>query len=162
MLTRLSAAIVGLLAFAGCIIVGLLARNPFETTILRALGGLGGGMLLGSAVGWLAQRLVEDNFRDMVSADIAEEMRQAKARQSGSADGETAAGPDARAEKSPGGDDRRGADATDATATATNDADEILALRAAREIMGEVPMPPEPAGVGAGADADTGETAVHG
>jgi len=159
MLTRLSAAIVGLLAFAGCIIVGLLANNPFETTLLRALGGLAGGMLLGLAVGWLAQRLVEEQFRKMVSADIAEEMRQAAQAKAG-ADDETDGTREPRADRTPGGTVRHEADGAEPTipAASVSDEDETLASRAARELMGDFDAPVEVAEIGAGA----GETAVRG
>ena len=139
MLTRLSAAIVGLLAFAGCIIVGLLADNPFETILLRALGGLAGGMVLGSAVGWLAQRVVEEQFRKMVSADIAEEMRQA-AQAKTQAAAQTGGTAEPRADRTTGGaepDQGATADTTGATVTAS-DEDETLASRAARELMPEL------------------------
>ncbi|MFW6155212.1 MAG: hypothetical protein ACOC95_08350 [Planctomycetota bacterium] len=156
MLTRLSAAIVGLLAFAGCILVGLVVDNPLETTLLRALGGLAGGMVLGSAVGWFAQRLVEENFRKMVSTDVAEEMRQA-AQANAPADDDATGTSEPRADKNPGGAARSGPDATDATgatgATATvSDEDETLASQAARRVMGQFPTPAE----------TPGETAVHG
>jgi predicted lipid-binding transport protein (Tim44 family) len=137
MLTRLSAAIVGLLAFAGCIIVGLVAGNPFETIILRALGGLLAGMVLGLAVGWLAQRVVEEQFRKMVSADIAEETHRA-AQAKAQADAQAGGADEPRA------DTAAGAGAPAATVTAS-DGVETLASRAARELIPELRTPAETA-----------------
>ena len=70
MLSRLTASVVGLLAFAGCIAVGLAAGNPTNTILLRAVGGLVGGMVVGYVAGCLAQVVVNEQFRAMVAADI--------------------------------------------------------------------------------------------
>lgn len=79
MITRLCAAIIGLLAFAGMILAGLAAENAFETIILRALVGLGGGMAIGYAAGHIAERLVNEHFRRMVDIDADAELLRTEA-----------------------------------------------------------------------------------
>jgi len=74
MLNRLTSAVVGLLAFAGCILVGLIADNPVSTIVLRALAGLFGGMVVGYIAGALAQVVINEHFRIMVAADIDAEL----------------------------------------------------------------------------------------
>lgn len=74
MITRLSAGIVGLLAFAGMLLAGFLADNPFTTIILRALAGLAGGLLVGYLAGFVTGQLVTDRFRAAVEADADQEL----------------------------------------------------------------------------------------
>jgi len=69
MITRLISAIVGLLAFAGMILAGYLAGNPFTTIIQRALVGLVGGMAAGYIAGIFAQHVIDENFMRVIDAD---------------------------------------------------------------------------------------------
>lgn len=78
MITRLSAAIVGLMAFSGMILSGLLAGNSFTTIILRALVGLFGGLAVGFGAGYVCKLLVYENFQEIVDADTQEEIQEAE------------------------------------------------------------------------------------
>jgi hypothetical protein len=133
MLSRLTASVVGLLAFAGCIVVGLAAGNPASTILLRALGGLAGGMVVGYATGCVAQVVVNEQFRAMVAADI---------------DAETTA----RSQAEGSQDDQVSVDAADASPSSTADlaytedgreepqspVEQVtLAARAAKELLPE-------------------------
>ncbi len=69
MITRVSAATVGLLVYVGMLLAGYLAGNPFSTIIQRALCGLAGGLLLGYVAGRLGQVIVHEHFQRMVQAD---------------------------------------------------------------------------------------------
>ncbi|MCG8406203.1 MAG: hypothetical protein MI923_13485 [Phycisphaerales bacterium] len=51
----------GLLLFSAMIICGLLSGNAVEVIILRAVGGLFGGLLLGMLTGWVGTLIVEEN-----------------------------------------------------------------------------------------------------
>ena len=138
MLSRLSAAIVGLLAFAGCILVGLMAGNPFGTIILRSLGGLVGGMVVGFLAGHIAQVVIHEQFRNMVAADIAEESARATAVAAAENDENDPAEPlDTAAGENPA--DRVGTDANPQSPETADAAaePEALAARAARELLPE-------------------------
>jgi hypothetical protein len=47
--------------FGAMIVRGLLAGNPVELILQRALVGLGGGLLFGAMLGWAAFIVVSDN-----------------------------------------------------------------------------------------------------
>jgi hypothetical protein len=74
MITRLTAAIVALLAFAGMILAGLAAGNPFHTILYRALIGLVAGLFVGHVAGVIARRIVHEHFADMINRDTASEL----------------------------------------------------------------------------------------
>ena len=74
MITRLSAGIIGLLAFLGMLLAGILAGNPFGTVISRALLGLLCGMVVGLIAGHIAQLIVVENVKLMVEKDIDAEL----------------------------------------------------------------------------------------
>jgi len=57
----------GLLVFSAMILCGLLAANPAEIIVLRALGGLFTGFLLGLLVGWIGTLLMQENVE--ITAD---------------------------------------------------------------------------------------------
>ncbi|NQU75625.1 MAG: hypothetical protein HQ546_04820 [Planctomycetes bacterium] len=80
MITRLSAAIVGLLAFAGMLLAGLAAGNPLTTILQRALAGLFGGMTIGYVGGYLSQLIVNESVMRMVDADANVELAQVTAK----------------------------------------------------------------------------------
>lgn len=74
MITRLTAAIVALLAFAGMILAGLAAGNPFETILYRALIGMVVGLLVGHVAGTLARRIVHEHFAALIEHDTEAEL----------------------------------------------------------------------------------------
>lgn len=69
-MTQLSGVTCGLLVFSAMIVCGLMAGNPVEVIILRAVGGLFGGLVLGSLAGWLGMLIVQENVD--VAADVPE------------------------------------------------------------------------------------------
>ncbi len=71
MIARLTAASVGLLAFAGMLVAGAAADNPFTTILLRALVGLFAGLGAGYLAGLIAQVLLRENLARIVAADAA-------------------------------------------------------------------------------------------
>jgi NhaP-type Na+/H+ or K+/H+ antiporter len=59
------ASTISLLVFAACLLIGTLqASNPFETVILRALLAMFVTMLVGLVVGWMAQKMLDENLSD--------------------------------------------------------------------------------------------------
>jgi hypothetical protein len=61
--TRL-AAILALLVFAVCLIVGgLETGNTFTTTVARALAAMGGTFVLGLMMGAMGQKMIEENVK---------------------------------------------------------------------------------------------------
>jgi drug/metabolite transporter superfamily protein YnfA len=64
--TRL-AAILALLVFAVCLVVGgLETGNTFSTTVGRALAAMGGTFVIGLIVGSMAQRMINENLKPVV------------------------------------------------------------------------------------------------
>jgi hypothetical protein len=63
--TRL-AAILALLAFAFCLVVGgLQTGNTFTTTVSRALGAMAGTFVIGLILGAMAQRMIDENLKPL-------------------------------------------------------------------------------------------------
>jgi NhaP-type Na+/H+ or K+/H+ antiporter len=57
------AAVLGLLAFATCLVVGAFqADNTLETTVWRALVALAGTVAIGLVIGWMAQRMLDEHM----------------------------------------------------------------------------------------------------
>ena len=52
-----------LLAFAICLVAGLEADNPFVTTVTRGLAAMVVTLVIGMAIGTMAQRMLDDNIR---------------------------------------------------------------------------------------------------
>jgi hypothetical protein len=52
-----------LIAFATCLLVGLEARNPFNTTVLRALAAMGTTFVVGLVLGTMAKAMLDENLR---------------------------------------------------------------------------------------------------
>ncbi len=73
-MTQLSGVTCGLLVFSAMIICGLMANNPVEVIILRAVGGLFGGLLLGTLAGWLGTLVVQENVNVEADSPVAEEI----------------------------------------------------------------------------------------
>ena len=63
MIHRLAASL-ALVAFAVCLVVGgLHAGNPFSTTVLRALVAMGGMYVIGLVIGWIGQKMLDENLK---------------------------------------------------------------------------------------------------
>ncbi len=60
-MAELCGAASGLMAFSAMLFCGMWAGNRVETIVLRAVGGLLGGYVLGSLVGWMGTIVVRDN-----------------------------------------------------------------------------------------------------
>ncbi len=131
MITRLSASIIGLLAFAGGIVMGMLAGNPFETIILRSLACLAGGMIVGWFAGYVGELIVHENFQQLVDADSIEEVTEQaslEAELDGPADGVVeAAAVDEIVTEDGGGENRIEDD--------SRSGEQTFAARAARELL---------------------------
>ena len=70
MITRLTSAVVGLLAFAGMVLAGLAAGNSVSTILQRALVGLVGGMVVGWVAGYVTENVVHEHFMSVVEKDL--------------------------------------------------------------------------------------------
>ena len=58
------AAVMALLAFAVCLLVGgLQADNPFGTTVLRAMAAMGCTFIIGLVVGTMGQKMIDENLK---------------------------------------------------------------------------------------------------
>jgi NhaP-type Na+/H+ or K+/H+ antiporter len=79
MIARLSAGIVGTLAFLGMLLTGYTADNPLTTILIRAIVGLGLGCTLGYLGGHIAQVVVDDAVAKMAQAAEDAELAEAAA-----------------------------------------------------------------------------------
>jgi NhaP-type Na+/H+ or K+/H+ antiporter len=62
MATRIAASI-SLIVFAVCLVVGgIQADNGFATAVIRALVAMLGTFALGLVVGWMAQKMLDENL----------------------------------------------------------------------------------------------------
>ena len=52
-----------LVVFAFCLVIGMRAQNTFSTTVTRALVAMGGTFVVGLALGWVAQRMLDENVK---------------------------------------------------------------------------------------------------
>ncbi len=58
------AAVMALLAFAVCLLIGgLQADNPFTTTVSRALAAMAGTFVIGLIVGVMGQKMIDENLK---------------------------------------------------------------------------------------------------
>ena len=76
-MTRRLAAATSLVAFALCLLAGMAAENTLSTTLSRALVAMVGTLVVGLVVGWMGQRMLEENVK-VAKAKQAEEERQRK------------------------------------------------------------------------------------
>ena len=60
-MVRLSGAALGCFAFSITILLGLLADNSVEVTLVRAIWAMGIFCLLGMATGWVANRVLDEH-----------------------------------------------------------------------------------------------------
>ena len=57
------ASIMSVIAFAVCLVVGGIASdNPFTTAVSRALVAMIGTLAVGLVVGWMAQKMLDENL----------------------------------------------------------------------------------------------------
>jgi ABC-type nickel/cobalt efflux system permease component RcnA len=57
------AAVMALVAFALCVVVGMVeADNPFGTTVQRALVAMAGTMVIGLGVGWCFRQMMKESL----------------------------------------------------------------------------------------------------
>ncbi len=59
-MAQLCGASCGLLLFSAMVVCGMMAGNPVETIVVRAIGGLLGGLMLGTVAGWIGTVVVQD------------------------------------------------------------------------------------------------------
>ena len=52
-----------LVVFAFCLVLGLKANNTFSTTVTRALVAMGGTFVVGLLIGWIAQKMLDENIK---------------------------------------------------------------------------------------------------
>jgi len=64
-MTQRLAVTMSLIAFALCLVMGIMAENPFGTVILRALGAMVVTLIVGMALGAMGQKMVDENLRTM-------------------------------------------------------------------------------------------------
>jgi len=57
------AAVCALTVFAFCLLIGMRAQNTFSTTVVRALQAMGVTFVVGLALGWVAQRMLDENVK---------------------------------------------------------------------------------------------------
>jgi hypothetical protein len=70
-MVRNCGACLALLAFGTTILRGLAVGNPAESTLVRALWALGVFLIVGLAVGWVGQIVVEEHHRQQLKKEIA-------------------------------------------------------------------------------------------
>jgi TctA family transporter len=59
--TRIAATL-SLVAFATCLVLGMVAENSFTTIILRALGAMIVTLVLGLVLGAMGQKMIDENL----------------------------------------------------------------------------------------------------
>lgn len=64
-MTRRIAASLALIAFAMCLVMGIMAENPFATTLATGLKAMFGTFFIGLILGTMAQRMLEENLSDV-------------------------------------------------------------------------------------------------
>jgi NhaP-type Na+/H+ or K+/H+ antiporter len=57
------AGVSALVVFAFCLVLGMRADNTFSTTITRALVAMAGTFVVGLLVGFVGQRMLDENLR---------------------------------------------------------------------------------------------------
>ena len=64
-----------LIAFALCLVMGIMAENDFSTTITRALKALAATFIIGWAIGSMAQRMLEENLASTIKKSEIQESK---------------------------------------------------------------------------------------
>ena len=62
-MTNRIAVTMSLLAFALCLVMGILAENPFGTVVVRALGAMVVTLIVGMVLGAMGQKMIEESLR---------------------------------------------------------------------------------------------------
>jgi hypothetical protein len=57
------AAVMALIVFAACLLIGMRADNTFVTTVARALLAMAGTWVIGWVLGTMAQKMLDDNLK---------------------------------------------------------------------------------------------------
>jgi hypothetical protein len=57
------AAVMALVVFAACLLIGMRAENTFATTVARALFAMAGTWVIGWIVGTMAQKMLDENLK---------------------------------------------------------------------------------------------------
>ncbi len=57
------AAVLSLLVFAVCVLIGVQADNTFSTTVARALVAMAGTFVIGLTLGVMAQKMLDENLK---------------------------------------------------------------------------------------------------
>ena len=57
------AGVCALIVFAFCLILGIRAENSFSTTLSRALGAMAGTFGVALVIGWVAQKMLDENLK---------------------------------------------------------------------------------------------------
>ena len=69
------ATVTALIAFAMCLVMGIVRENDFVTTLSRALKGMFVMFFVGLVVGWMAQRMLDENLSDQAKNEENEESK---------------------------------------------------------------------------------------
>ena len=72
-MTRRIAATMALIAFALCLVMGIVAENDCATTLSRALTAMVVTFFVGLVVGAMAQRMLDENLSDQAKSDDLKE-----------------------------------------------------------------------------------------
>jgi len=73
------AAILALLAFAFCLVIGgLETGNTFTTTVSRALAAMAGTFVIGLILGSMAQRMIDENLKPLTKEPVEPEKLKGK------------------------------------------------------------------------------------
>ena len=64
-----------LIAFALCLVMGIVAENDFATTLSRALKAMFVTFFVGLVIGVMAQRMLDENLSDQPKSEELEESK---------------------------------------------------------------------------------------
>lgn len=128
MITRMSGAIVGLLAFIGMLMAGYLAENPLDTILFRALIGLFCGFTLGYLAGRVSEVVAKESFTKLVEADADAELAEQR-------DEDQAASGKKQNNQSVGSSENK-EDRENSRAYSSAQREKTVSARAAREVIG--------------------------
>ena len=74
-MVRRIAATMALIAFALCLVMGIVAENDFSTTVSRALKAMFVTLFVGLIVGSMAQRMLDENLSALAKKKEFEESK---------------------------------------------------------------------------------------
>lgn len=106
MIAKMTSGSLGLLAFSGSILVGLWCGNDSTSILSRALSALVVFLLIGGALGWIAQKTINehllaqhDRLERQMAAEVAAQMAELTGDQATLGDDESAASSRSASEK---------------------------------------------------------------